>query len=170
MRRLYKTIWVCILMVIFLYPISAYANSSWHWVTYSPKKILPYAVFFTLIIETLGIAALGKVNEKRRTFTVVAIANIVSFVFPYIERANRFRAVAGGFIYAWDKAFNSGPYYLILFGYFVLTLALEIPVVYFLLKEHSRNRRNLLYAIVLFNLITTAGVFIIERLVSHGQW
>jgi len=170
MKRLYKSIWACVFVTALLYTIAASANSSWHWVTYSPKKILPYAVLFTLLIETVGIMKIGKINELKKTITVIAIANIVSFIFPYIERAIRFRAVAGGFIYAWSKAFDSGPYYLIMLGYFVLTLVIEMPVVYYLLREHSRNKKHLLYAIVSCNLITTIGVFIIERLVSHGQW
>jgi len=139
-----KAVLICLTITFILfifaltYPIAAYANSSWHWVTYSSKKILPYAVIITLLIETVGIKLLGKVNSWSRTLAVVTLANMISFIFPYFERALSHKATAGEFIWTWKSAFDSGPYYMILFGYLFLTLVLEMPVVYHFLKKMQK--------------------------------
>ncbi|KJS87729.1 MAG: hypothetical protein JM58_03440 [Peptococcaceae bacterium BICA1-8] len=168
--RMWKAIYIVMFIFTLTYPIVAYANSSWHWVTYSPKKILPYAVIITLLIETVGIKTLGKINNWSKTLAVVTLANMMSFIFPYFERALRHRATAGEFIWAWKSAFDSGPYYMIMLGYLLLTLVFEIPIVYYFLKKYAKNTRNLLYTIVSVNIITTLCVFIMERIISQGQW
>lgn len=55
-------------------------------------------------------------------------------------------------------------------GYLILTFIIEIPIVYYLLKDYSNNKKYLLYSIILTNFITTIGVFIMERLISYGQY
>lgn len=148
-----------LVLIAFFWAFPAYANSSWHWVAYSPQEILPYAVLVTLAVETTVIARAGGIQDLRKAVAVIAAANIVSFVFPYLERALRFLAVAGSIFFAWDKAFNSGPYYIIMAGYLALTLALEIPAVYVLLGKHAVNKERLLAGAVASNVLTTAGVF-----------
>lgn len=147
-----------------------YANSSWHWVTVSPKLVLPIAVVLTLIIETFVIYRYGMVKRKERVLIVVAIANIASFILPYIERAKRFMPVAGDWYYAWIKAFDSGPYYMVLTGYLILTLIAEFPIVYLVLKKYSKDNKTLGKAILVANIITTLIVAVLERLLCHGRW
>lgn len=139
MRR--KNIMILSMILLFsMFPVTVYANSSWHWVTYSPKDILPFAILFTLLIETFGIKKFGKVNHIKEVIFVVAVANIISFTFPYIYRAyNLMGVTASNYLQAWTSAFNSGPYYMIMLGYLALTLLLEMPVVYNALKNISLN-------------------------------
>ena len=152
---------------------TVYANSSWRWLTSSPKKLLPIAIVLTLMVEFIGILFLGRVKGKIKPIKVlgiVALANIVSFVFPYIVRAYLFRATAGTFAYAWEDAFEAGPFYIVLLGYLILTILLELPLVYSYLKRHTSNKKILLKSIIGVNLITTIIVAVLERTLYHGQW
>jgi hypothetical protein len=153
-----------------IYPVIIYANSSWHWVTRSPKKVLPIAIFFTLTLETIGIATYNKIKDKGKVLFIVTIANIVSFVLPYIERARRHIPTSGTWFWAWRSAFDSGPYYMVLFGYLFLTLLAEIPIVYYCLCKKVDNKKRLLYSIISVNVVTTLIVGCLERLLCRGQW
>lgn len=145
-----------------------YANSSWHWVTSSPLKVLPFAVIFTLFIETIAIVKFGKVTNSKKAFRIVSFANLFSFLAPYFERAYRFIPTSGG--YSIPAAFNKGPYYIVLAGYLLLTIIVELPTVYLLLRKNTKNEMNLILSILISNIITTLLVAICERLICIGQW
>lgn len=156
-----------------IFPTIAWANSSWHWVTVSPKQILPIAVIVTLAVETIGLITFGKVRGNLRAFIAVAFANTVSFVTPYLERAVPMfyrGTVPGDWNHAWDKAFNAGPYYMVGIGYFLLTILLELPLIYCFLRKHTESKKQLFIAIIFVNIITTAIVAIMERIFCQGQW
>ncbi|NMB28208.1 MAG: hypothetical protein GX987_09195 [Tissierellia bacterium] len=162
-----------IFICIILFSNIVYANSSWRWLTSSPRKLLPIAVISTLMVEFMGVLFLGKVKGKIRPIKVlgiVALANIVSFVFPYIVRAYLFRATAGTFAYAWEDAFEAGPFYIVLFGYLILTILLELPLVYSYLKKYTSNKKALFKSVIGLNLITTIIVAVLERILYYGQW
>ena len=148
-------------------PMTVYANSSWHWVTVSPMKILPYVIIFTLIVEIASVFVLGKVKNFKRIFYVISLANLFSYLAPYVERAYRFIPTSGFKISA---AFNKGPYYIILAGYLILTLIVELPIAYLLLRKHTDNQKMLAISILASNIVTTVAVAIIERVVCVGQW
>ncbi|ARE87276.1 hypothetical protein CLFO_16750 [Clostridium formicaceticum] len=151
-----------------------YANSSWRWLTSSPKELLPLAIIFTLAIEYTGILILGKLNlikwERIKILAIIVLANIASFIFPYIVRAHTFRAISGGWVNAWKDAFTKGPYYIVLFGYLFMTLLVEVPIVYGMLKKYTLSKKILINLIVILNIITTCIVAVIERTLYHGQW
>ncbi len=153
--------------MFFLYYIS-YANSSWHWVTISPLKILPIAIITTLLFEAVVIAKLGKISDYNKTFLIVSFANLFSFLFPYLIRAYRFIPTSGGFDLL--AAFNKGPYYMVLTGYLVLTILVELPIVYLLLKKVAKSRLMLIISIVSSNIITTLLVAFFERQICKGVW
>jgi len=153
---------------LFLFPSIVYANSSWHWVTASPIKVLPFAVVFTILIETASVTKLGGVSDSKKAFYIICLANLMSFITPYLERAYRFIPTSGG--YSIFAAFNKGPYYIILAGYLILTIAVELPIVYFLLRKDSVSRKNLLVSILLSNIVTTLLVAVCERIICVGQW
>ena len=163
------TMFICII----LFSNIAYANSSWRWLTSSPKKLLPIAVISTLIVEFMGVLFLGKVKgniNPIKVLGIVALANIVSFIFPYLLRAYMFRATAGTFAYAWEDAFEAGPFYIVLFGYLILTILLELPLVYSYLKRYTSNKKALFKSVIGLNLITTIIVAVLERILYYGQW
>ncbi|MDR7871242.1 MAG: hypothetical protein RIN55_10300 [Tissierellaceae bacterium] len=152
-------------------PVSVFANSSWHWVTISPMKVLPFAIILTLAIEYFGVIIYGRIEGKARAFGIIALANIASFVAPYIYSSFRLNMFYGsGLFYSWERAFNNGPNYIIRFGYLLLTLCIEVPLVYYLLKKQVKSKRKLLIITTSLNVITTVIVAILERVFCQGQW
>lgn len=172
--KLVKRVLLYCILLFFIFQTSALANSSWHWVTISPMRVLPFAIVLTLTIETWGAAVFGKTKGIMRTFIVVAIANAASFVMPYFIYAYRIKFYGVGFgadwKYVWEKAFNSGPNYIVGFVYLILTLCVELPIAYLLLKNHSENKKQLFYTIIVVNVITTAVVAVMERILCRGMW
>ena len=163
----YKAV-ICSIAVFILFPAAAYANSSWHWVTVSPMTVFPLAVVFTLMIEVLSVKKFAKVDNTKRAFLVIGLANLLSFLAPYLERAYRFRGVTGGFHLS--AAFNKGPYYMVFTGSLLLTVIVELPVVFFLLRQNTANKRNLVLSIIASNIVTTGIVAVLERLICVGRW
>ncbi|MCQ1530719.1 hypothetical protein [Lutispora saccharofermentans] len=169
--NLVKRTLLCCILLFYIYPAEVLANSSWHWVTVSPMRVLPLAIILTLAIETWGVSVYGKVKGKVKAFIIVTFANIVSFIAPYIYSTcilNRF--YGSGWGYAWERAFNNGPNYIIRLAYLVLTLCIEVPLVYFLLKNQSKDKKKLLLITIVANVITTIAVAVLERLLCQGQW
>ncbi|HHU91393.1 MAG TPA: hypothetical protein GXZ22_10125 [Clostridiaceae bacterium] len=166
-KKVIATLSLTVLFLLMFATISN-ANSSWHWVTVSPLKVLPFAVFFTLLIETVAVVFIGKVADIKKSFIVVALANIFSFLAPGIFRAYRFIPTSGGF--SLMAAFNKGPYYIVLTGYLVLTLIVELPVVYFLLRKEAKRKWGFIISIVASNIVTTLLVAICERQICIGRW
>jgi hypothetical protein len=150
---------------------TVYANSSWHWLTASPRELLPYVIVLTLGIEIAGLLIFGTLNRdlitKVKAAIIVTIANMVSFLLPYIIRAIQFRGVSSE---PWYDSFTKGPYYIVLTGYLFLTLVIEVPMVYVYVRKFSQNRRVLLATITLVNVITTILVAGLERTFLKGQW
>lgn len=157
---------VCILLAFL--PISVYANSSWHWVTTSPFTVLPFAVIATLLIEKAAVVKIGKVPNSGRTLIIICAANLLSFIAPYLVRAYRFIPTSGE--HAIMAAFNKGPFYIVLSGYLILTVIVELPVVYIFLREKSASKRNLFLSILLSNTATTLLVAVLERIICIGRW
>jgi hypothetical protein len=168
MKSAFQRIVICTIAAVILLPASAYANSSWHWVTVSPMTVFPLAVLFTLSVEVLAVKKFAKVDNTKRAILVIGLANLLSFLAPYLERAYRFMAVTGGFYLS--AAFNKGPYYIIFAGSLLLTVIVELPVVYFLLRKNTENQRKLILSIIASNIVTTIIVAVLERLICIGQW
>jgi len=60
--------------------------------------------------------------------------------------------------------------YIIRLIYLVLTLCIEVPLVYFLLNNRSKNKKILLLIIIAVNVITTIIVAVLERRLCQGRW
>lgn len=168
MKKNVTTTFLLTTLFILMFTTVSNANSSWHWVTVSPLKVLPFAVLFTLLIETAAIVLVGKVADIKKSFIVVALANIFSFLAPYVFRAYRFIPTSGGFNLL--AAFNKGPYYIVLAGYLVLTIIVELPIVYFMLKREAKGKMGLILSILMSNIITTILVALCERQICIGRW
>lgn len=148
--------------------ITVYINSSWHWLTTSPMTILPFAIIITLLIEIISISKFNDINNIKKVSIVITLANLLSFLAPYLERAYRFIPTSGG--YSLSGAFNKGPYYIILAGYLLLTILIELPTVFLFLQKTASNRKKLILTIICSNIITTGIVAILERLICIGRW
>lgn len=173
-KRYWRLIVASVALVILIYPQAAYANSSWHWLTSSPMEFLPLAILLTLAIEMASIFLFGKLVSgfgiKLKVAILVILANIFSFVFPYILRAYQLRIFSAEWQHALYDAFHKGPYYIVLSSYLILTLLIEVPLVYYLMKKHSQRKKQLLIAIISANVVTTFIVAIVERMLFYGQW
>jgi hypothetical protein len=155
-------------------PTTVFANSSWQWLTSSPKEWLPVAVSLTLSIEIAGILLFATLNKglglKLKMVLLIIGANLASFLLPYISRALQLQIFYDGWGEAWNGAFESGPYYIVLLGYLMLTLLVEVPIVYHFSKKHAKWPRALLVTIVVVNVITTLIVALLERRMFYGEW
>lgn len=164
-HRILGIIVVTILMISL--PTMVYANSSWHWLTISPLKVLPWAILLTLFIETIIIVKYGKVPNIKKVLGVICLANLISFIAPYLFRAHSHIPTSANPLLA---AFERGPYYIVLGGYLLLTIVVELPIVYRFLKEITTKRNHLKWSILVANTITTLLVAIAERILCVGQW
>lgn len=149
-----------------LLPINAYANSSWVWISETrPYDILPVIIVITLIIETLSISFVTSKEKAVKVFTIVAIANLLSFLTPYLIN----------FISAYTEKIefeyyvNHYPFYIVGIIYLCITILVETPIVYVGLKKYDKNKR-LLLTIIISNIITTGIVAITERMLCIGHW
>ena len=149
------------------FSVNAFANSSWHWLTDAePYKILPFVVIGTLVVEVLFISRCLEKGTTYKNIFFVAVANIISFLLPYVINGLMCVRVGFDFIYF----LNGSPAYTVGFYYLILTLISEIPIVYNGLKKSATDRTGLLKNVFAANCITTVIVAIIERVVCRGSW
>ena len=150
------------------FPMLASANSSWVWISETrPYDILPFVIIGTLLIETVAVNLMGKVGNWYKTFFAVLVGNIISFVVPYIGYSNSLYGQMG---YTLSQIIDRGPYYTVGAAFLLLTLIIELPVVYFLLKKDADNKKKLALCIVLANIVTTVLVAVVERTLCYGRW
>lgn len=142
-----------------------FADSSWCWLTDTrPFDILPPVALATIVIEVLAIWLIPHTGQFMKTAVAVILANAASFMLPYSVLV--FNQVYPKF----EDALNAGPNYIVGFGFVMLTLLIEIPIVYNLLKKHADSKKKLLWSIIGSNIVTTAMVAVIERMVTDGYW
>ena len=142
-----------------------FADSSWCWLTDTrPFDILPPVALATIVIEVLAIWLIPNTGKFMKTAVAVILANAASFLLPYSVLV--FNQVYPKF----EDALNAGPNYIVGFGFVMLTLLIEIPIVYNLLKKHVDSKKKLLWSIIGSNIVTTAMVAVIERMVTNGYW
>ena len=151
-----------------MFTVSASANSSWVWISETrPYDILPFVVVGTLLIETVAVNLVSKVDNWYKTFFAVFVGNIISFIAPYIGYSNSLYGQMG---YTLSQIIDRGPYYTVGTAFLLLTLIIELPVVYFMLKKDADSKKKLAVTIVLANIVTTALVAVVERTLCYGRW
>ena len=149
--------------VLLIIPQAVFADSSWCWLTDTrPFDILPPVALATIVIEVLAIWLIPNTGKLMKTAVAVILANAASFLLPYALLLND--PVYPKF----DDMLNAGPNYIVGAGFVILTLVLEIPIVYNLLKKHVDSKKKLLWSIIGSNIVTTAMVAVIERMVTDG--
>jgi hypothetical protein len=161
--------WIAVLLfTIFLITSRAQANSSWQWLTTSPLPIFPLAVIGTLLIETVAISKFAAIGRTGKVLFTVALANLFSFLTPYLFRAYQMIPTQGRFSVV--ASFERGPFFIVAAGYLILTLVIEAPVVYFSLFRDSADKKKLALTIIGSNILTTVLVAAAERLICVGRW
>lgn len=147
-----------------LFPIISLANSSWYWLTDArPIYILPIVCVATIAIETVMIFKCAKIKNVPKVLTGVLLANLLSFILPYI-----LRWYDG--IYDFKRMIDHTPSYTVCVSYLIMTLVAEIPVVYFMLRKDTESKSKLFLITILSNVITTLMVAVVERVVCTGTW
>jgi len=160
--------WIPLLVFFLILTSQAQANSSWQWLTTSPLPIFPLAIIGTLVVEIVAVKKIAAIGKIRKTILTITLANLLSFLAPYLFRAYQMIPTQGAFSVA--ASFERGPFFIVAAGYLILTLLVEVPVVYFLLAKDTAFKKKLALAIVGTNVMTTALVAVIERLICVGQW
>lgn len=165
MKKRITRVIVITCFVLLIIPQAVFADSSWCWLTDTrPFDILPPVALATIVIEVLAIWLIPHTGKLMKTAVAVILANAASFLLPYALLLND--PVYPKF----DDMLNAGPNYIVGAGFVILTLVIEIPIVYNLLKKHVDSKKKLLWSIVGSNIVTTAMVAVIERMVTDGYW
>ena len=165
MKKRITRVIVITCFVLLIIPQAVFADSSWCWLTDTrPFDILPPVALATIVIEVLAIWLIPNTGKLMKTAVAVILANAASFLLPYALLLND--PVYPKF----DDMLNAGPNYIVGAGFVILTLVLEIPIVYNLLKKHVDSKKKLLWSIIGSNIVTTAMVAVIERMVTDGYW
>jgi len=133
------------------------ANASWDFILTRPVTLLPIVIILTLLIETYGIRKLNAIEKTRDVFWIVSIGNVISFVIPQL--LNIFYVLD----FTTKLKYQNEPLYSIALFYYVLTILVEMPIDYFLLRKKAISKKKLVFSILFVNLITTLLVFVAER-------
>lgn len=159
---------LCIAILVSLLPVTASANSSWMWLSEArPYDVLPFVAVLTIAIEAAAIwYVLGK-QHLLKTAIVVVIANLLSFAAPY------------WFIYdetlhmplkPFPELMEYGHYYTVGAIFLLMTLLVELPVVFFTLRKHAGRKGRFFLSVVGANVVTTLITAAAERIFCYGQW
>ena len=145
---------------------AASANSSWVWVSETrPYDVLPFVIIATLLIETLAVNYLPGIQNLPQVFWRVALGNVLSFAMPYLGAAAGVGPIASSFLQSYEKY----PYYHVGTMFLIVTLAVELPVV-FTLCRYTERKKDLLFTILAANLVTTVLTALVERTLCYGHW
>ena len=160
------TLVLIMIVVIALFPLNAFADSSWIWISEKrPFDILPWVAIGTILIEWLSIWLIPKTGQALKALGTVTLANAASFLLPYA-----FLKASLSWYGTFDHILDSGPHYIVSGVFLLLTIIIEMPIVYNVLKSNVQSKRMLQITIIVSNIITTAGVAVIERLITEGYW
>ena len=154
-------------LFILAFSFTAFANSSWVWISETrPYDVLPFVAIATLAIETAALNLILKIGNWHRVFTGVLIGNLISFAIPYIGYSNTTPYYDMPLSYILER----GPFYTVGAAFLFLTVAVELPFIYFWLKKDVKNKKLLVFVTVVANVVTTAMVALVERLLCEGRW
>ena len=157
---------IAIMALIVLLPANAFADSSWVWISEKrPFDILPWVALGTILIEWLSIWLIPRTGHAFKVLGIVMVANAASFLLPYA-----FLKADLSWYGTFEDILDSGPHYIVSGVFLLLTLLVEMPIVYNVLKSNVQDMKKLQLTIIISNVITTAGVAIIERLITEGYW
>lgn len=166
-----KNINIILMTLILLFSVSltAFANSSWVWLTpFRPIYILPLVIIVTLATEILIIYYFSKSTKFNKIITFVILGNLLSFLAPYLWKY--LVSLMPQSIYNFSEMIERGPHYIVGFAYLFLTLIIEFPVVYFGVKKAATNQKRLISGIIISNIITTVYTAIVEHIMCRGHW
>lgn len=158
-------------LLLTLMPVSALANSSWRWFTKTrPHDLLPVSIVLTIVIEIFALLRYGGVKSKGWAIGSVIAANLISFLVPWALEYEDF--LYGGWNTAmnFDAFLSKTPHYQVTMLFLLLTLLLELPVLYLLLRKRAQSKKRLMITAAGANAMTTVICALLERTICRGQW
>ena len=168
MKNRKSTLFIVFLLVLSI-PQVVSANSSWCWISETrPYDVLPVVAIATILIECGMINRCTRPKNYHVILAYVSIANLLSFICPYIINYCRLIGVRG--YQPISDMFEHWPAYTVGICFFIMTIVVELPIVYFELKKRTDNTKKIKGIIVLANVITTIMVAVVERLICQGHW
>lgn len=140
---------------------AAWANTSWVWLTDArPGDVLPFTAAATIAIEFCAAYFVGRTGRPWKTLIVVVLANLMSFIWPYLLMKFGNAQTGHG---VWDTGYFVGVIFLL------ITVAIELPITYYNLKPGAQSSKRLLWTVIAANVVTTAMCAVVERLYCHGS-
>ena len=154
-------------LLVFAFSFTAFANSSWVWISETrPYDVLPFVAIATLAIETAALNLILKIGNWHKVFSGVLIGNLISFAVPYIGYSNTTPYYDMPLSYILER----GPFYTVGAAFLFLTVAVELPFMYFWLKKSVKNKKLLVLVTVIATVVTTAMVALVERFFCEGYY
>lgn len=154
-------------LLLFSFSFTAFANSSWVWISETrPYDVLPFVAAATLAIETAALNLILKIGNWHKVFSGVLIGNLISFAVPYIGYSN----TPPYYDMPFSHILERGPFYTVGAAFLIITVAVELPFMYFWLKKNVQNKKLLVLVTVVANVVTTAMVAMVERLLCEGYY
>ena len=145
---------------------TVFANSSWMWLTDTrPFDVLPPVAMATIVVEVLAIWLISDTGRLLKTTAVVAAANAFSFLFPFF-----ILLVTDPWYGTFQQKLDAGPTYILNGIFLLLTITMELPVVYCLLRNDAKSRKKLIVTIIAANAATTIMVAFAEHLMMTGYY
>ncbi len=165
----YKLIstYIISLFYLMIFNFNVFANSSWVWISETrPFDILPWVALGTLVIETICLFVFAKIKNIFKIFTFVSIANVISFVTPYLVNL----ILYANSMFTFEKYLEHWPSYTVGVLFCIATILIELPIVYIFLSKDAISRKRFFITFVVSNVITTVLVAVIERIFCVGRW
>ena len=155
-------------LLLCLLPLSASANSSWLWLSEArPYDVLPFVAVITITIETAALwYVLGKKHLVKIAF-VVFFANLLSFAAPYWFMYDETLRMP---LKPFPELMEYGHYFTVGTAFLLMTLLVELPVVFLTLRKHTETKGRFLLTAVGANVVTTFITAAAERIFCYGQW
>lgn len=132
--------------------------------TFSYSHFLPVIIGAAVIVEALFILAVSDVKRIVNVSFAVLVANVASILVP------RF---ALGFIR--KEGFYSGMFtlnsasvnWLAVIAFFAVSLIIELPIVYFMLRAFTKKYSRLMFSAAAANIITFIIIIVVEILIKN---
>ena len=118
----------------------------------------------TLAVEVLAITRLAAIPPIRKVILVVCGSNVLSYLAPYIWNGLTSE------LYSFEQLLEGWPMYTVCTVYLIVTVLIELPVVYYALRKYTDNRKRLILVTIGANVVTTALTALAERIFCHGSW
>lgn len=163
-RRLLAVLLSVLCLPLLCLPVSA--NSSWRWISETrPYDVLPLVMAVTLAVEIAGLCWIHQIRPVSRCAVVVLLGNLLSFAAPYI-----LLRLFPHTPYEFWQTLEHTPFYTVGAAYLILTLVVEVPVVYGVLRYGATRQKWLPLTVVGLNVATTVLTALAERIFCHGTW